>query len=473
MVNSYIPASGVSFIYSGIFYKNKFAIGKDNNLLVKISDDLKFFKHITTNNTIVIGRKTFDSIGKPLPNRKNIVLSTQKGLKTEGVEFMTLDMVNRYIDESLNENIFIIGGAEIFKRFTPNKIYITHIIPNDKLTGDDDLVFVDPPSHQYKLIGYSPTYEYAEGGGGSYKHLIYQRKVYGYSIDYEYNILCRQVLQGGEERNDRTNVGTVSKFGQHLSFDLQCGFPLLTSKTIPWKHVIEELLWFMRGDTDARILEQRGVKIWKGNTSREFLDSRGLYQFKEGILGKGYGWQFRFFGAKYVQGFADTKFGTPKDGFDQLEYVINEIKTNPDSRRILMCYWNPCDFDEVALPPCHYSCQFYVRDDKYLDCLFNMRSTDVALGLPFNIASYAAFTHIIAKKCDLEPGQLVYNGGDVHIYKNHVEGITTQLTRTAKASPKLIVSDVVRDKDIRDITIDDFTLVGYFPMPTIKMEMAV
>ena len=138
-----------------------------------------------------------------------------------------------------------------------------------------------------------------------------------------------------------------------------------------------------------------------------------------------------------------------------------------------MCYWNSNDLNKTALPPCHYSCQFYVRQKKYLDCLFNMRSTDVALGLPFNIASYATLVHILAKKCDLEPGMLVYNGGDVHIYKTHVESIKTQFSRVIYSAPRLILSDTIRDKNVEDITIDDFALVGYFSHPSIKMKMAV
>ena len=467
----------ISFIFSAIFYNNQFAIGKDNDLIVKIPDDLKFFKYITHNNIVIMGRKTWDSIGqKALPNRTNIIVTNtpKKYTLTENAQFMTSETVLKYVNKIKGKNnIFIIGGSQIFKLFTPFKMYITHIQPIDKTVYQDADVYVNIPDKRYQLVGYSPLYKY---DGGQYRHLIYQ---YRYvvpnfdSIDEKYINLCQDVLNKGEYKNDRTGTGTTSCFGKQLSFNLQHGFPLLTTKTIPWKHVVEELLWFMRGDTDSKILEEKNIKIWTGNTSREFLDSQGLNHYREGILGKGYGWQWRFFGAEYSEEFADTTIATPTDGFDQLQYVINEIKTNPDSRRILMCYWNSNDLNKTALPPCHYSCQFYVRQKKYLDCLFNMRSTDVALGLPFNIASYATLVHILAKKCDLEPGMLVYNGGDVHIYKTHVESIKTQFSRVIYSAPRLILSDTIRDKNVEDITIDDFALVGYFSHPSIKMKMAV
>ena len=477
-------------IYSGIFYKNKFAIGKDNDLLVRIQQDLKFFRDTTKNNTVIMGRKTWESIGKKaLHGRYNIVITTTPQLYTEyekmyaGLYFLTPDQARESVNtHKVNGDAYIIGGSRVFKLFPePKKIYITHVVPDVFDAGSSDkLVFVDPPDNHYKLIGYSPLHNYISKGndttgqkttGGTLRFLIYRRGVSDYNINHTYSSLCHNIIDQGMEKDDRTGVGTLSIFGQHLRIDLQKGFPLLTTKYIPWKHVIEELLWFIRGDTDSKLLEEKGVKIWKGNTTREFLDSRGL-DYEQGVLGKGYGWQWRFFGAQYNQVFADTSRAKPTDGFDQLEYVVNEIKTNPNSRRILMCYWNPCDLDKVALPPCHFACQFYVRQGK-LDCMFTMRSTDVALGLPFNIASYAALTHIIAKKCGLEPGHLIYSGGDVHLYKNHVESIQLQLLRHARPLPRMILNDGIIQKDWSEITIDDFTLIGYFPHATIKMQMAI
>lgn len=471
----------VNYIFSGIFYKNKFAIGKDNDLLVKIKEDLQFFKTTTTNTVVVMGRRCWESLGKKsLSNRNNIVITHDPdkyiAYSNQHLYFMTLASAKLYC--SAKSTVYVIGGSHIFNAFPdPHKIFITHIVPDNKYIYQDADTFVNVPDNNYRLIGYSPTHSYTDGscsGSGTYRHLIYKKEMNQYNnINFQYEGLCRNILDNGEERGDRTGVGTISLFGVQLRIDLTHGFPLLTTKYIPWKHVVEELLWFMRGDTDSKILENKGVTIWKGNTSREFLDSKGLTEYRPGVLGKGYGWQFRFFGAKYDQKFSNTLDAIPEDGFDQLQYIINEIKTNPCSRRILMCYWNPCDLDKVALPPCHYACQFYVRRGKFLDCMFSMRSTDVALGLPFNIASYAILTMIIAKKCNLEAGHLLYNGGDVHLYKTHVDSIKQQLTRSIRPLPTLVVNDVVVNKPINEISIDDFELIGYFPHPTIKMTMAV
>lgn len=474
----------IHHIYSGIFYKNKFAIGKDNDLLVRIPQDLKFFQETTKKNTVIMGRKTWESIGKKaLDDRYNIVITSTPQMYTNyekmysGLVFLTPDQAcDKVKTRMVHGDVFIIGGSRVFKLFPePHKIYITHVVPDSfDIENGSKLVFVHPPDNHYNLVGYSPMYRYISNDmtGGTFRFLIYRRGMSEYNVNHTYSSLCHNIIERGVERDDRTGVGTLGIFGHHIRIDLQRGFPLLTTKYIPWKHVVEELLWFIRGDTDSKLLEAKGIKIWKGNTTRKFLDSRGL-DYDEGVLGKGYGWQWRFFGAQYNQVFADTSRAIPTDGFDQLEYIVNEIKTNPNSRRMLMCYWNPCDLDKVALPPCHFACQFYVRHKKYLDCMFTMRSTDVALGLPFNIASYAALTYIIAKKCGLEPGHLVYSGGDVHLYKNHIESIQSQLYRHARPLPLLILDDSIVHKDWADITIDDFTLIGYFPHPPIKMQMAI
>jgi thymidylate synthase len=334
---------------------------------------------------------------------------------------------------------------------------------------------MDHPSDDYKLIGVSNKMTDTKYNI-SFRYLTYRRGQK--SEEYKYLDLCKHILDFGSKRNDRTGVGTISTFGQQLTFDISQSVPLLTSKRVPWKHVIEELLWFMRGDTDAKILQKASVKIWDGNTSREFLDNRGLYHYDTGVLGAGYGWQWRFFGGEYKPDYADTRNidRSTVGGFDQLEYVMNEIKNNPYSRRILMCYWNPPDFVKTALQPCHFSVQFYVdfrKDGRYLDCHFTMRSNDVFLGQPFNLFSYAAMTYIIALKCDIKPGKLVYSGGDVHIYQNHVTQVQQQLTRQPRPLPKLFINPDVKDKKWEDITIDDFEVIGYYPYPAIKAPMAV
>lgn len=489
----------LNLILSGIFFKNKFAIGKNNKLLVEIADDLKYFQRITTyslnsdstlkSNVVLMGSKTWFSLPKksqPLKNRINLVLTNdtklhklsplpKNGKYIEQVYYLTFEQFEIFYKKT-NANVFIIGGGMIYNKFLssmkPDKIYLTEIYIDKQFILDAD-IFVDVFDKNYKLISISEK-KYFDLV--AYRHLVYDKDVDNIQqSDEKYIQLCKDVLQNGEHRIDRTMTGTVSTFGQQVHFNISKTIPLLTTKFVPWRHVIEELLWFIRGDTDTKILSNKGVKIWDSNTSREFLDSRGLYYYDQGILGKGYGWQWRFYGAKYHQLLANTAIINRKSigGFDQLQYIIDEIKNNPSSRRILMCYWNPCDLEQTALPPCHYSCQFYVHNDKKLDCHFTMRSTDCGLGLPFNIASYSILTYIIAMKCGLTPGKLVYTGGDVHIYKNHIKVLSEQLKRESRPEPYLILNDEIKNKNLEDITIADFDIIGYFPHPAVKMVMAV
>lgn len=481
----------INLIFSGVFFKNKFAIGKDNDLLFSIKEDLIYFQNTTKHNVVLMGRNTWESIPnekKPLKDRINFVLTSDKKLlalnslpknlicKENKVYYITFKQFESFYKKKSDLCVFVIGGSSVLNKFIDtsiaDKIYLTEIYVNKQFVVNAN-VFVNIFNNDYKLISIS---EKKYDGICSYRHLVYYKKIGESNNEQKYINLCHDIISNGEERNDRTLIGTKSKFGEQLHFDISKSIPLLTTKFIPWKHVIEELLWFMRGDTDSKILSKKGVKIWDGNTSREFLDSRGLYLYDEGVLGKGYGWQWRFFGAKYSPSYADTSTINNRHvvgGFDQLNYIINEINTNRFSRRILMCYWNPGDLNETALPPCHFSCQFYVHTDNTLDCNFTMRSTDCGLGLPFNIASYAIFTYIIAIKCNLKPGKLVYTGGDVHIYKNHITELSKQLDRYIRPEPHIMIDKNVASKNIEDITISDFDLVGYFPHPVIKLPMAV
>jgi thymidylate synthase len=286
-------------------------------------------------------------------------------------------------------------------------------------------------------------------------------------MEQQYLNLIKTILENGETRPDRTGVGTRSVFGAQLRCCLATeGFPLLTTKRVFFRGVVEELLWFLRGQTDSKILETKGVAIWKGNTTREFLDARGLTELEEGDAGTNYSFQWRHFNASYK--------GSDKDytgqGVDQIAWLLHEIKTNPSSRRLVLSAWNPCQLEQTVLPPCHVLCQFYVSIDKKLSCHMYQRSCDVALGLPFNMASYALLTHLIALECGLEVGDLIISLGDAHIYLNHIEGVTEQLTRTPREFPKLAIKD---HRPLEGYEFSDFTLVNYTPYATIKMEMAV
>ncbi|MCQ2173567.1 MAG: thymidylate synthase [Bacteroidales bacterium] len=262
----------------------------------------------------------------------------------------------------------------------------------------------------------------------------------------QYLELLQEIMDRGAFKEDRTGIGTKSIFGHQMRFDLSEGFPLLTTKKVHLKSIIYELLWFIKGDTNISYLKEHGVSIWD-----EWADANG-------DLGPVYGKQWRSWQAP--------------DGrsIDQLSQVIETIRNNPDSRRMIVCAWNPSDVDNMALPPCHCFFQFYVVDGR-LSCQLYQRSADTFLGVPFNIASYALLTMMIAQVCGLKPGEFVHTTGDTHIYRNHFEQVREQLSREPRPLPRMKINPEV--KSIFDFKYEDFTLEGYDPWPAIKAPVAV
>jgi thymidylate synthase len=293
--------------------------------------------------------------------------------------------------------------------------------------------------------------------------------------EQKYLDLLADILENGKDRPDRTGTGTLSVFGRQLRFDISPNTcPIITTKRVPWKQCIEELLWFLRGDTNSKILEEKGVNIWKGNSSREFLDNRNLKNLREGDIGAGYGFQWRHFGANYTGCHIDYE----GQGIDQLQNIIDTLKTNPFDRRIILNAWNPQALNKMALPPCHCFAQFYVENGKdgrkKLSCHMYQRSVDTFLGFPWNIMSYSVLTKILALKCDMDPEELVISTGDTHIYKTHIKQVETQLQRKpASRFPQLILRDRIKDTDFSDLTLEDFELIGYKPLEGIKGVMAI
>ncbi|XP_030382406.1 thymidylate synthase-like [Scaptodrosophila lebanonensis] len=282
----------------------------------------------------------------------------------------------------------------------------------------------------------------------------------------QYLNLIRKILCIGDHRIDRTKVGTISIFGAQMRFDLRDRFPLLTTKRVFWRAVVEELLWFIHGKTDAKLLQAKNIHIWDGNSNREFLDLCGFTDRVEGDLGPVYGFQWRHFGAKY-RGCSDDYSG---EGVDQLQRVIHTIRHDPNDRRMIMSSWNPSDIPQMALPPCHCLAQFYVAQGE-LSCQLYQRSADMGLGVPFNIASYALLTCMIAHVTGLRPGEFVHVTGDTHVYRNHVDPLKEQLKRKPRPFPKLNIRRQVQN--IEDFRFDDFEILDYQPYPKIHMEMAV
>jgi thymidylate synthase len=266
------------------------------------------------------------------------------------------------------------------------------------------------------------------------------------SVVKQYLELCKHVMENGTQKGDRTGTGTISTFGYQTRFNLAEGFPLLTTKKLHLKSIIYELLWFLKGDTNVRYLQENGVRIWN-----EWADENGE-------LGPVYGHQWRSW--------------TGADGktVDQISELIDQIKNNPNSRRLIVNAWNVAEIDDMALAPCHCLFQFYVVNGK-LSCQLYQRSADLFLGVPFNIASYALLTMMIAQVCDLEPGEFVHTFGDVHIYQNHLEQVELQRSREPRSLPKMQINPNV--KDIFSFEFEDFTLEGYDPHPHIKGVVSV
>ncbi|XP_069679212.1 thymidylate synthase [Periplaneta americana] len=285
--------------------------------------------------------------------------------------------------------------------------------------------------------------------------------------EYQYLNHIDKIIKAGFQKKDRTGVGTYSLFGAQMRYSLRNGiFPLLTTKRVFWRAVVEELLWFIRGSTNAKELQDKNIRIWDGNSSRQYLDSLGFSDRAEGDLGPVYGFQWRHFGAEYTDMNADYS----GQGIDQLQQVIRTLKTNPDDRRIIMCAWNPIDIPNMALPPCHCLVQFYVAGDE-LFCQLYQRSADMGLGVPFNIASYALLTYMVAKVTGLKPGEFIHTMGDSHVYQNHVTALKEQLKRKPRSFPTLRINRDVQN--IEDFQFSDFELQNYNPYPKINMEMAV
>lgn len=261
----------------------------------------------------------------------------------------------------------------------------------------------------------------------------------------QYLDLMRHVLKNGIEKEDRTGTGTISVFGYQMRFDLQNGFPLLTTKKLHLRSIIHELLWFLKGDTNIKYLKENGVSIWD-----EWANENG-------DLGPVYGAQWR-------------SWGTSDSKIDQISQVLDQIKNNSDSRRIIVCSWNVAELDKMALMPCHVLFQFYVADGK-LSCQLYQRSADIFLGVPFNIASYALLTMMIAQVCGLKPGEFIHTFGDAHLYKNHIDQANLQLSRRPGKLPVMNINP--RVKNIFDFKFEDFELTGYEPQPHIKAPVAV
>ena len=488
-----------------VAYEENLGIGKNNTLPWKLKNEMEYFTKITSlapeneNNIVIMGRNTWDSIPKsfkPLKNRINIIITSRelelkKYNNTYKYKNLNDCLTELKIKKDLNYNkIFIIGGSKLYNDVLENELlnelYLTKIY--DKI--DTDIKFVDDKKtlnnilKKYDLISCSNfNKEYCRINNKYlyFKYFHYKKKdpnniIYKNIEEEQYLRILKNILLNGIKRGDRTGTGTLSVFGEFQQYNLNETFPLLTTKRMFFRGIFEELMLYIRGQTDNNILVKKGINIWNGNTSREFLDSRNLTHYKEGDMGETYGFNFRHFGGDYLG--CDYNYKENKNnldnGFDQIKNVIDLIKNNPESRRIIITLWNPKTNYKAALPSCLCWYQFYVNTVKNeLDLIINIRSSDFFLANNWNICTGALLCHIICnlKDINLKPGNLKVISGDTHIYLNHLEHCKENLLRNPRPFPKLLINKEF--DNIEDIEFLDLNLIGYEPYPNIKADMSV
>jgi thymidylate synthase len=443
-------------------------IGKDNKIPWDCKDDRKFFAETTKNSTLLVGKNTWRSMGK-LPNRECCVisselyaLSTTAGnasgatLSTSGATLSTsgatvyatcedfiIDYSKKYSDKSsifYRKHCFIAGGPSIYKWFTDNNLISTYYITKIADASECDVYYTyDLKCSPCEVI---PLHNATVN--------IYRTKN---SEENAFLALMKKCIEQ-PLRPDRTLTGCYSLFGANLSFDCSKSFPLLTTRRMFLRGVFEELMFMMRGETNSAILESAGVNAWKLNSTREFLDKCNLQHLPVGDIGPSYGFCMRYYGANYI----DCYTNYTGQGFDQLYWVINEIKKNPTSRRLIINLYDPTKLTAAPLPPCLFCYQFYVSDG-ILNLQMTQRSSDIMIAGGWNIATGALLLNIMALECDLAVGRLLWNIGDVHVYANIYNECNLQLTRDPRVFPKLYINK----RDILKYMWSDITLVNYVP----------
>ena len=425
---------------------NNGGIGYKNFIPWKCKEELSLFRDKTLGKILISGSNTFKTL-PDLSNRTIIRLSRTKSKCHNEISSL---------DEVLNMDVTIIGGAQVYEHAITNyldNISIFHLSIMKKQTEYVDTYFNTELFRHFTI-----------SNSRNYTDFIHYELIPCEHQEQQYLGILRNILKHGDETEGR-NGKTISLFKQDMKFDMRNGFPLLTTKKMFTKGIIEELLFFLRGDTDTTILKEKNINIWNGNTNRRFLDSLEMTNRREGVMGPMYGYQWRHYNAPY-----DEEGACPKEkGIDQLAYVVHLIKTQPKSRRILMTAFNPIQLFEGVLPPCHsIILQFFVKDE-FLDMFAYSRSADMFLGVPFNIASYALFLHIVSKITDKTPRFLYITLGDAHIYYEHIEQVKTQISRVPYQFPSINISDKLKSiDDIHSLTLNDFEIVNYKSHNSIK-----
>lgn len=421
-----------------------YGYAKNGSIPWRNKEDLDFFKRMTTDNIIIMGRNTWESLPvKPLLNRINIVIS-----KTKAPGVFTFDNLSEALKfcKNFDKDIYIIGGKNLIYDFLKMDYTINFFLTKLNTSFNCDL-FLD--GSIFNRLELQDQFEITDGMVYHYTGNFYNEG------ESKYLLLGKKLLES-QERNTRNGI-TKSLFGEQLEFDVSNDFPLLTTKKMFFRGIVEELLFFISGETNTKILEEKGINIWKGNTSKEFLENSNL-DYPEGEMGPMYGYQWRNF---------NGKFKNQSQGIDQLSQIINEIKTNKTSRRLIMTAFNPHQVNEGVLYPCHsIVIQFYIEENK-LSMKMYQRSADYFLGLPFNIASSALLLILIAKECDLIADKLIITLGDIHIYKEHYKVVKEQIERLPYKFPQLLFNNI---KKFDSYTFEDFSLINYSSYPKLLAE---
>lgn len=445
-------------------------IGNKNGTIPhKNTNDMANFTNLTKGNVVIMGGSTFRSIGRPLSDRYNIIITNSNDIKETDNCFVV-----HSIDECLQKTelfnkleIFVIGGAKIYKLFLDldliSYLYISTAQTNFRCE-------IKMPEIDFSKFFLKNTKDYK--GKINDRRIEYEEYAYKNYEEQAVLNLIKEVMNYGTEKPSRTMIDIKSLFGRMLSFNLLDGkFPLGTTKRVPLYKVFSELMWIIRGQTDTKILHKKGIYVWDANSSREFLDSRGLFNYKEGDIGPSYGFSMRHYGAEY-KGCNHDYTG---QGYDQLANAIDLIINDYSSRRIIINLWNPAVIDKVALPPCLYSYQFYVEialDSKYLSCIMDQRSSDISLAGFWNIATGALLTYMLASVTGCKPKSLHWRLGDIHIYKNQHNDVKKLLIREPKMFPRLsflpTAPSFENKKDITEFEYNDMVLSFYTPHEAIK-----
>lgn len=440
----------------------KSGISKNGKIPWYCPEDFGNFLNLTFNNIVIMGRITWDSLSKlykPIPNCINVVIS-RYGLRNNDTYpnfiFNSIDNVVEYFNTNRklysNKKLFIIGGSNIYEQFL-----------NLGLVSDINITLINRDYECDNFIKLPDMMCSEEMNLYGNEDIIYRKY---YTINHEENQFMKiilDIINCGKMCEDRTGNAVKSIFSREIRFDISNGrIPLITTQKIDFRNIFEELMWMLRGQTDSKILNKKRIHSWDYTTSRNYLDNRKLFNLPIGDIGPSNGFQIRHFGAEYID--CEKEYVS---GFDQLKYVMNLIKSNPNSRRMIINLWNPNQLNNISLPSCIYGYHFYVHDKK-LSCKIIQRSSNIVLDGSHNCAQGALLIHMICKVLDLNPGEVIWSPSDIFIYINQIDDSITQINRFPKPFPILNINEFPKNNDILNFEYSDFTLINYDPWPKIS-----